>query len=194
MSGAGHRDSAASEAATKQRLSETLTDDDVHQIHRWISTRRHIELTLYGSVTLLALILGMRVDDTIRTPATLIAALWATSIGLAIAHWFASSIAGRVSSPERLPIGHYANALFQSYPLLFGSAFGTLGALIGAYPDGDFSRAAQGADIMLTALCGAVAWGGATAHGAPIRRRLTLSFAVVVFASAIAGMKFILGH
>jgi hypothetical protein len=194
MSGAGRRDGAAAEEATKERLRESLTDEDVHQIHRWISTRRHIELTLYGSVTLIALILGMRIDDAIRTPAALIAALWATSIGLAIAHWFASSIAGRVSSPEHLPFGHYANALLQSYPLLFGSAFGTLGALLGAYPDGDVRGAAQGADIMLTALCGAVAWGGATAHNAPIRKRITLSFAVVVFASAIAGMKFIIGH
>jgi hypothetical protein len=193
MSSAGSRDNAAEEA-TRERLRETLTDEDIHQIHRWISTRRHIELTLYGAVTLLAVILGTQIDDAIRTPAALIAALWATSIGLAIAHWFASSIAGRVSSPERLPFGHYANALFQSYPLLFGSAFGTLGALIGAYPDGDVRGAAQGADIMLAALCGAVAWGGAAAHQAPIRKRIALALAVVVFASAIAGMKFVIGE
>jgi hypothetical protein len=93
-----------------------------------------------------------------------------------------------------LPIGHYANALLQSYPLLFASVFGTIGALIGAYPDGDVKAAARGADIMLTALCAAVAWGGATAHHAPMKKRITLSLAVVLFASAIAGMKFILGH
>lgn len=194
MTSTRRRDADSADAATAERVEAAPSDQDITQIHRWISTRRHIELTLYGSVTLLALILGMRVEDAIRTPSALIAALWATSIGLAIAHWFASSIAGRVSSPDRLPFGHYANALLQSYPLLFGSAFGTLGALLGAYPDGDVRGAAQGADIMLTALCGAVAWGGATAHGAPIRKRITLSLAVVVFASAIAGMKFILGH
>jgi hypothetical protein len=194
MSDTGRRDSAATREATEDPVHKSSTDGDVRQIHRWISTRRHIELTLYGAVTLLAVILGMRIDDAIRTPAALIAALWATSIGLAIAHWFASSIAGRVSSPERLPFGHYANALLQSYPLLFGSVFGTIGALIGAYPDADVRGAAQGADIMLTALCGAVAWGGATAHQAPIRKRITLSLAVVVFASAIAGVKFLIGH
>lgn len=194
MSGNRRGDSVAAREEKHEHVSDSSTDGDVRPIHRWISTRRHIELTLYGAVTLLAVILGMRIDDAIRTPAALIAALWATSIGLAIAHWFASSIAGRVSSPERLPFGHYANALLQSYPLLFGSAFGTLGALIGAYPDGDVRGAAQGADIMLTALCGAVAWGGATAHGAPLGKRITLSLAVVVFASAIAGVKFIIGY
>jgi hypothetical protein len=188
------REHIAAQRAAEEKLRVTLDDDDVRQIHRWISTRRHIELTLYGSVTLLALILGMRVEEAIRTPASLIGAMWASSIGLAIAHWFASSIAGRVSSPERLPIGHYANALVQSYPLLVASLFGTIGALIGAYPDGDVKAAARGADIMLVALCGAVAWGGATAHEAPIRKRITLSLAVIAFASLISGMKFILGH
>lgn len=196
MSGEGRRSARTTgdEDLLNERIRSATTDDQIGEIHRWISTRRHIELTLYGSVTLLALILGMRVEEAIRTPASLIGAMWASSIGLAIAHWFASSIAGRVSSPDRLPLGHYANALLQSYPLLFASAFGTLGALIGAYPDGDVKAAARGADIMLIALCGAVAWGGAAAHDAPYRKRVTLALTVIVFASLISGTKYLLGH
>lgn len=191
---ASRRAAAGPEAELDEAILSASTPADVGEIKQWASARRHVELTLYGAVTLLALILGLRIEEVIDTPKALVGAMWASSVGLAIAHWFASSIASRVSSPVPLPLGHYSRALVQSYPLLIASAFGTFGAIIGVWAGDGVKAAAQGADFMLIMLCGAVAWGGATAHEAPIRRRVVLSLSVIIFASLIAGVKFILGH
>jgi hypothetical protein len=175
-------------------LGANLAEHEIQEIVRWVSARRHVELTLYGAVTLIAAILATRVSESVTQPHQVFAVIWASAIGLAVAHWFAASIAGRVSSPEHLPLGHYIDALIQSYPLILGAIVASLGGLAGWWVGDSVQAVARGADISLIGLCALVAWGGASAHGAPYSKRLGLALFVVAFASLISGAKLLLGH
>jgi hypothetical protein len=171
-----------------------FAETEIREVVRWVSARRHVELTLYGAITLLAAILAFRVSEYANEPNELIAVIWASAVGLGVAHWFAASVAGRVSSPEPLPLGHYVGALIQSYPLLIGGLVASIGALIGGTVGDSVQAAARGADIALISLCAGIAWAGASVHSATLRRKFLLTTFVVVFASFIAGAKFLLGH
>lgn len=170
-------------------------DQDILQkVRSWVALRRTIELTLYGSVTIVAVILGVRVDDAITTPRGLIGAMWATSISLIVAHGFAVSISNRVVSPKPLPIGHYLGSLVEGAPLLISSVVATIGVLIAGLFSPTIQSAARGADIALVAFCSVIAWAGATYHQVPIRRRIALATFVALFLTLIALVKVVLDH
>jgi hypothetical protein len=173
---------------------EEIDQDLLQRIRSWAALRRTIELTLYGSVTIVAVILGVRVDDAISTPRGLIAAMWATSISLVVAHGFAVSISNRVVSPTPLPLGHYFGSLVEGAPLLISSVVGTIGAVIAGLFSPTVQSAARGADIALVAFCSIIAFAGATYHQVPIRRRLILATFVALFLTFIALIKVILDH
>jgi hypothetical protein len=165
-------------------LSDKLLD--------WTKRRRTIELTLYGSVTIVAVILGVSVDSGIRTPGGLIAAMWATSIGLIVAHGFAVAVSSRVVSPNPLPFGSYIGSVVDGLPLLLSSIVATMGALIAGLFDPSLRAAGWGADIALVVFCSAIAWAGGTVYRVPIGRRLALATFVAVFMTFIALIKVVL--
>jgi hypothetical protein len=166
---------------------------DLEDVAHWFRLRRHVELTLYGAVTMLAAVFALTAEGVVTTTAGLIGVMWASAIGLMVAHWFAASVSGRVMSPEPLPFGRFMGELWESYPLLVSAAVGSIGALLGTLgSEGGIERATRGADIALVGLCAVVAWRGAAAHDLSFRRKSGITVGVVLFASIVAGIKTIL--
>jgi len=173
---------------------DTSDPDLMDHLRAWATRRRTIELTLYGSVSIVAVILGVRVDGAIQTPRGLVAAMWATSLSLVVAHAFAVSISHRVVSPTPLPFGRYLSSLVEGTPLLLSSLVATIGLLIAGLFSPTIQSAARGADIALVAFCSIIAWAGASFHQLPMRRRLALATFVALFLTLIAIVKAFLGY
>jgi len=162
------------------------------RVRAWAQRRRTLELTLYGSVTIVAVILGVSVNDSITTGQTLVVVMWATSFGLVAAHAFAVAISHRIVSPEPLPLGRYLSSFVDGAPLLISSAVATLGVIVAQLFDNSLRTAARGADIALVAFCCTIAWIAGSVHGLPMRRRLALSTFIGVVLTLIAIVKVLL--
>lgn len=170
-----------------------LAGSGLDEVARWFALRRHVELTLYGAVTMLAAVFALTVEDVVTTAAGLVGVMWASAIGLMVAHWFAAAVSGRVMSPEPLPFGRFVRELWDTYPLLLSAAVGTVGAILGTLGEaGGIDRAVRGADVAIVSLCAFVAWRGAAAHGLSLIRKLLITTGVVLFAALVAGVKTIL--
>lgn len=178
-------------AATSSTRDQRST---LSRVREWAERRRTLELTLYGSVTIVAVILGVSLDSSIQTAQTLVVVMWATSFGLVVAHAFAVSISHRIVSPVPLPFGRYVSSLVDGLPLLISSAVATLGVIVAQLFDNSLRTAARGADIALVVFCCTIAWIAGGVHGLPTRRRLALSTFIGVFLTLIAIVKVLLGH
>jgi hypothetical protein len=163
------------------------------EVAAWFALRRHVELTLYGAVTMLAAVFALTAEAVVNTTAGLVAVMWASGIGLMVAHWFAAAVSGRVMSPEPVPIGRFLRELWDTYPLVFSAVVGTIGAVLGTLGEaGGIDRAVRGADIAIVSLCAFVAWRGGAAHGLSLARKLLITTGVVLFAALVAGVKTVL--
>ena len=71
-------------------MKDTAQDEKLsHPILKWANQTHNVELTLYGSITLVAVIIAVRIERNAETPLGLMVAIWATALGLSIAHVFA---------------------------------------------------------------------------------------------------------
>ena len=175
-------------------MKDTAQDEKLsHPILKWANQTHNVELTLYGSITLVAVIIAVRIERNAETPLGLMVAIWATALGLSIAHVFAVAMSRRIASPIPIPLMTYIRTFNRSLPLLIAGIVATAGALIGTAITPTVTLAARGADFALSALCFSVAWLGATAHGLPTRRKLVFASIIVIVLAVVTQIKVLIG-
>lgn len=144
-------------------------------------------MALYLSIVLLAELSAWPVE--VGSSSIVISAIWGTTIGLALAHWFAFSVSTRLlwgGHEHRLDrlaaLGQLAAAvviaLLASLPFIFGSgeaAFTMAGAI-------------------LAVLIGIAGVRIARAGGASMVRSIVFAVVVLLIASVVVGVKAALGH
>ena len=155
----------------------------------WSHTTRNIEHLLYGAITIEALIIGVRYEKVVTTPAELTIIIWEAVIGLSVAFFFAFALSHRLASPHSLPFGAYLKFVPIVLPLLLVGLAASLGEVIANEISPNLESVTYGVDFGIITLCAVVTWLAALAHDLTRKRQITLVLVVVVFMTAIAEVK-----
>jgi len=164
------------------------TDEFSDQFIRRELAREAVTMALYVALTLLTALVAIPGDDVDGTLGTA-ALIWAGAAGLALAHWLAFDVAGRLYRTAHLDRVHklggpvslaaaLAVALITSIPLLVA-------------PD---DIAAEMAICVLTFILGAAGFAVGRRGGASLPRSLGGGVAVLAVAAIVVGIKIALGH
>ena len=144
-------------------------------------------MALYVSICVLAELIAIDEDVDTFHPLLIV---WGTSIGLAVAHWFAFDLAGRHTAEGELGRAHYETPVAQ----VAGAALvaGLTSVAIVLFPD---SAEYDVARLMLAVIIGTVAYGVSRHGDRSVTRSLLYAGWIVVVALVIASLKNILsGH
>jgi hypothetical protein len=150
--------------------------------------REAVTMALYVALTLLGVLVAVPGDDVSGTLETA-AILWGGAAGLALAHWLAFDVAGRLYGVEQLdrlhrlggPVGlaaALAVALIASIPLLVA-------------PEDVASEAATVVLVLLVAVAG---FGVGRRSGAGLVRAAAGGLLVLAVAGVVVGVKIAIGY
>jgi hypothetical protein len=156
--------------------------------------RHWIDRVLYGTITTTAVLFGVQVQELNISVAALVGLVWATGVGLLVAHGVAGVLAARLTTPGGHPLGTYRSLFFEELPLLLPSAAATLGLTIGALASDDISWWIRTADLALAALAGGIAYRIATIANVSVWRRVAYSLIIAMIVMGAAITKLLLGH
>jgi hypothetical protein len=162
--------------------------DSIQAIRHWI------DRVLYGTITTTAVLFGIQVQETgLKEPAVM-ALVWATGLGLLVAHGVAGALAHRLTRAGRTRFGAYTSLFREELPLLLPSAAATLGLTIGSLLSDDITWWIRSADLAMAALAGGIAFYVGTRAGITLWRRLAYSTIIVAIVLGAAVTKLLLGH
>lgn len=150
--------------------------------------REAVTMALYVALTLLGVLVAVPSDDVPGTLETA-AILWGGAVGLALAHWLAFDLAGRLYGVEQLdrlhrlggPVGlaaALAVALLATIPLL-------------AAPE---DVASEAATLVLVLIVAAAGFGVGRRSGAGIARSAAGGLLVLAVAGVVVVVKIAIGH
>ena len=71
------------------------------EVAAWFALRRHVELTLYGAVTMLAAVFALTAEAVVNTTAGLVAVMWASGIGLMVVQRIVQNHGGSIAVHSR---------------------------------------------------------------------------------------------
>jgi hypothetical protein len=149
--------------------------------------REALEMGLYVSITLLAALTAVAGESV--SDLDVLAIVWGTTVGLALAHWFAFTLAARLVDPER-EHGDLTGELVAQ--LAAAAAVAVIASLPVLLLPEDVER--SGARFA-TALCiGATAFAETRSVGATRVRAAAFAAVVLLLALVVAGVKHALGH
>lgn len=164
--------------STRARKLER-TDEQRHVV------REALTMALYVSITLLA------VETATKSPSDPRAEeiIWATTVGLALAHWCAFILASRLVGPigAAIPVGRQLIA-----ELIGASAIGVVATLVVVALPTDVQW--QVARYTIAGCVGLVAYGQLRLLGASRPRALRVAIVALAVAEAVATLKRIIGH
>jgi hypothetical protein len=142
---------------------------------------------LYVSITLIAALTLATGDHTPEVD--VLAIVWGTTVGLALAHWFAFVLAARIvgPAPDGTPVGR--QLVVQLGAALAVAVIASVPVLL--LPD-DLERA--GARFAAAGCIAVVAFVGSRSFGASKRRSLGAAVVALALGLLVAGIKQALGH
>ena len=164
------------------------------KVLNWSHTTRNIEHLLYGAITIEALIIGVRYEKVVTTPAGLVAVVWEAVLGLSVAFFFAFALSHRLASPHPLTFGAYVKFLPIVLPLILVGFSASIGELLANFITPSLDSVTYGADFGIIVLCAVVTWIAALAHSLTRQRQVALVLVVVVFLTAVAEVKDLISH
>jgi len=148
--------------------------------------RETLNMGLYVSITLLA---ALTVTGDGNGSEDVLAIVWGTTIGLALAHWFAFDLAVRLVDPHPQPSHVTRELLFE---LLGAFAVAVLATVTLLLAPQHLERQAVRA-VMVGAI-GTVTFVDARAYGSSWRRATAAGAIALVLAATVAGVKHELTH
>lgn len=155
------------------------TDEQRHLV------REALTMALYVSITLLAVETATRAPSDPRAEEI----IWATTVGLALAHWCAFILASRLVGPIRDEVPLTRQLMAE---LAGAAAIGVVATLVVVALPRDVQW--QVARYTIAACVGLVAYGQLRLLGASRPRALRVAIAALAVAEAVATVKRILGH
>jgi hypothetical protein len=157
----------------------TVADDTV--------IRESITMGLYLTISLLA-VLTAQPPAEVSAPAVL-AAVWGTTIGLALAHWLAFQLTARLFAGRRLRSHDRMTMVGQAVAALVVAVLASVPLLLNASSGLATSR------TLLAGLVGLFAFGAARRHGGSFGHATVYALAVVTIALSVSIGKYLLtGH
>jgi hypothetical protein len=149
--------------------------------------REALTMGLYVSITLLAA-LSVAVDESTHD-IDVLAVVWGTTVGLAVAHWFAFSLAVRLVAHVHEHEGLRQQLTAQIGAAMAVAAVATVPVLL--LPD-DLERA--GARFATAGCIGVLSFAQARAYGEPRGRALKIAAGALLVGLVVAGVKQALTH
>jgi hypothetical protein len=149
--------------------------------------REALTMGLYVSVTLLAALTAAVGDH--AEEVEVLAIIWGTTVGLALAHWFAFDLAARLVEPDRGD-----GALDRLLVAQLGAAAAVAGVTTAAVVVLPEDVELGGARLAAAACIGATTFGELRGVGASRTRAFGAAAVALVIGAAIAGVKEVLGH
>jgi hypothetical protein len=158
------------------------------------SARHWLDRVFYGTITTAALLFGLEVQDIGSSPAYLVSLIWATGLGLLVAHGMAGVLSHRLTTPGRQPLGLYRSLFGEELPLLIPSGAATLGLIVGSRLSDSRQWWLWSADLALALLAGGIAFRVGTLAKVSVPQRLALSLLIVAIVLAAAVAKLLVGE
>ncbi len=159
-----------------------------------LKARHWIDRVLYGTITTTAVLFGIQVQEFSFAVGALVGLVWATGVGLLVAHGVAGALSHRLTTRGRQPLGAYRSLFQEELPLLLPSAAATVGLTIGSLLSDDIDWWIRAADLALAALAGSIAFFVATRAHVAVWRRLAYAMIIVVIVLGASVTKLLLGH
>ena len=155
-----------------------------HQSERAVLRLAVLEMGIYVSITLMAALTVA--GDQNDSEFDVLAVVWGTALGVALAHWFASGLAGWLTGAgaehKRVILAHLVAAI---------GVAGLVTLEVVLLPD---SVERSGARFLTAACIGLISLGYSRALGASWARAIRVAAVALVLASLVAGIKYALGH
>ena len=149
--------------------------------------REGLTMALYVSITLLAALSLAAGEDT--SDAHVFAIVWGTTVGLALAHWFAFSLAVRLLDPMADDPGVKQQLVAQ---LSAAAVVGVVASVPVLLLPEDLER--LGARAAAAGCIGYVAYGETRNYGGSKARAVVVAGIALVLGLIVAGIKHALGH
>ena len=165
-------------------MAETAMPDDVRERH---VRREGLTMALYVSITLLAALTLAAGEHT--SDSHVLAIVWGTTVGLALAHWFAFSLAVRLLDPMADDPGVKQQLAAQLSAAAVVAAVASVPVLL--LPT-DLER--LGARAAAAGCIGYVAYGETRNYGGSKARALIVATIALLLGLVVAGIKHALGH
>jgi hypothetical protein len=148
--------------------------------------RESLTMGLYITISLLA-VLSTKPDG--GTTSAVLALVWGTTLGLALAHWLAFQLTARLFAGSRLPSHDRMTMVGQAVAALVVAALASVPLLLAASAGPAMSRG------VLAGLIGLFAFGAARHHGGSFGRASAYALVVVAIAlGVVIGKYLITGH
>jgi hypothetical protein len=144
-------------------------------------------MALYVSITLLAALTAT--DDYGSGHLNVLAVIWGTTVGLALAHWFAFTLASRLVGPLEGRVSAERELLAEMAGAVGVAAVAT--AVVVVLPT---HLEWEGARYAVAACVGLIAYGEIRALGGTRGRALLVATVALVLAQVVAFIKQALGH
>ena len=148
--------------------------------------REALTMLLYVSMTLLG---ALAVADVGSSRGHVLGIVWGTTVGLALLHWVAFSLAARLADPDAHVEANRRQLLAQLSGAALVAAVGTLAVLL--LPT---EHELQGTRYAVAALVGTAAFGHARERGSGLVRSLLIGLAALVLAVLAAAVEHALLH
>ena len=142
-------------------------------------------MALYVSITLLAALTATDGDDHLNV----LAVVWGTTVGLALAHWFAFTLASRLVGPLESPVSAEQELLAEMAGAIGVAAAATVAVIV--LPT---HLEWEGARFTVAACVGVIAFAEIRALGGTRTRALWVATVALVLAAAVAAIKQALSH
>jgi hypothetical protein len=143
-------------------------------------------MALYVSITLLA---ALTATDRNDPHLNVLALIWGTTVGLALAHWFAFTLASRLVGPIDGPVSAEKELLAEMAGAAGVAVVATLAVIV--LPT---HLEWEGARFTVAACVGLITYGEIRALGGSRARALGIAAVALVLAGAVAAVKQALGH
>lgn len=157
--------------------------------HRREIVKEAATMGLYVAVCLLAALAVAAAAD-VDHGRTVLAVIWGTTLGLAIAHWFAFRLSARIVAKGAVPRSDAELAVAQFAGSVAVAVLATIPALLVDGPDAEFSATSW----ILVGFIAFVGFFVARSSGASATRSIVYAVVVTIAAVAVVLVKNALGH
>lgn len=157
--------------------------------HRREIVKEAMTMALYVAICLLAA-LAVAAEADVDHRRTVLAVIWGTSLGLAVAHWFAFRLSTRIVAAGAVPRSEAELAVAQLFGSVAVAVLATIPALLVDGPDAEFSATGW----ILVAFIALVGFFVARGSGASAVRSIVYGVTVTIVAAAVVLVKNALGH
>jgi hypothetical protein len=172
------------QVASAAHVPTTEPHADDHAAHL---RREAVTMGLYVSITLLAALTATIGENTSKRE--VLAIVWGTTVGLALAHWLAYGVAVRVVHPTKENRHLDRQLVAQLGAAATVAAIATIPVLV--LPD---HLGAPGARFATAATMGVVTYAEGRTFGASRAKAVGFALVALVLGLTVAGIKYGLGH